>query len=352
MSMTSQPRSLHHDATCFGPDRPAFLITIDTEGDNLWSRPLDVTTENARFLPRFQQLCESWGLKPTYLVDYDMARSGAFIEFAADAEQRGCAEIGMHLHPWNTPPYDSLTSDDLHYQPYLIEYPSSAIRDKVALMTDLLQTTFGVEMRSHRAGRWAFNEQYAQVLIDQGYSVDCSVTPHVSWASQLGDPAGNGGVDYRGFPGAAYFVDTADISRPGRSSLLEIPMSIRPCRSSIVMQTRRLCGEEALLSRALDRFVPRYTWFRPKRDNLSGMLDVLRWVKHQRGDYVEFMLHSSEFMPGGSPTFVTENDVERLYEDLNVLFEAATSGGFVGATLSEYYAQHEFRVRGRIPRRA
>src|SRR5512144_2975448 len=54
-------------AACAGS--PSFLITIDTEGDNLWSRPREITTGNARYLPRFQALCEKYGLKPTYLTN-------------------------------------------------------------------------------------------------------------------------------------------------------------------------------------------------------------------------------------------------------------------------------------------
>lgn len=38
--------------------KPAFLITIDTEGDNLWQNHDRIATENTRFLPRFQALCE------------------------------------------------------------------------------------------------------------------------------------------------------------------------------------------------------------------------------------------------------------------------------------------------------
>lgn len=38
--------------------KPAFLITIDTEGDNIWARRLPITTRNAEYLPRFQKLCE------------------------------------------------------------------------------------------------------------------------------------------------------------------------------------------------------------------------------------------------------------------------------------------------------
>jgi hypothetical protein len=48
------------------------------------------------------------------------------------------------------------------------------------------------------------------------------------------------------------------------------------------------------------------------------------------------MLHSSELMPGGSPTFRTPEHVERLYENLESLFELAAHG-FEGLTLSEYH---------------
>ena len=46
-----------------------FIITIDTEGDNLWARPREITTRNAAYLPRFQALCETFRFKPVYLVN-------------------------------------------------------------------------------------------------------------------------------------------------------------------------------------------------------------------------------------------------------------------------------------------
>ena len=47
------------------------------------------------------------------------------------------------------------------------------------------------------------------------------------------------------------------------------------------------------------------------------------------------MIHSSELMPGGSPTFKSEEDIEKLYHDLEIIFERI-SKGFEGATVSEY----------------
>ena len=50
--------------------KPAFIITIDTEGDNLWQNHRVIKTENARYLARFQTLCERFGFKPVWLTNY------------------------------------------------------------------------------------------------------------------------------------------------------------------------------------------------------------------------------------------------------------------------------------------
>lgn len=92
-----------------------------------------------------------------------MAIDPVYIEFAKDAIARGTAEIGMHLHAWNSPPTDPLTDDDWRHKPYLIEYSDAAMRAKVDYMTRLLEDTFQTKMVSHRAGRWAFDELRASV---------------------------------------------------------------------------------------------------------------------------------------------------------------------------------------------
>jgi hypothetical protein len=61
--------------------------------------------------------------------------------------------------------------------------------------------------------------------------------------------------------------------------------------------------------------------------------------------HVEFMLHSSELMPAGSPTFPDARSVERLYADLEMLFERA-SAVFSGATLAEF--RHAFEPAPRV----
>jgi hypothetical protein len=327
--------------------RPAFLITIDTEGDNLWGRPKEITTKNASFLPRFQQLCEKYHFKPVYLTNWEMAESPVFREFGLDVLNRGAGEIGMHLHAWNSPPLTPLTDDDFKYVPFLSEYPVTQIRDKVRAMTDKLEDTFNTKMCSHRAGRWGINEIYLQILAECGYIVDCSVTPHLSWRSTRGDPAGSGGPDFTHFPEDAYFVDLNAIHKAGDSGMLEVPVTIMKRRWPMpVAVMRRLIQWHKKGNRAMTRFFPVLQWFRPAGHNRADLLRVLKSALKQKRDYVEFMLHSSEFMPGGSPTFPSPDSIEALYDDMEAVFSAA-SNQFDGMTLTDYYRR--FRGGGDGP---
>jgi len=317
---------------------PAFIITIDTEGDNLWAGPNNITTKNALYLPRFQRLCEKHGFKPTYLTNYEMAIDPHFIAFGKDVVQRNTAEIGMHLHAWNSPPIKPISDHDNQCHPYLIEFDREILIEKVTFMTELLESTFECKMTSHRAGRWAFNDLYAQTLKELGYLVDCSVTPGMSWKKHSGSPKGNGGSDYSNFPSHAYKMDIhaiAEVAKSDTNALLEVPMT--------VVRKRKKLGE------LIDQFLPDLELIKKVNNKISpifmfrsqlGNLNQLRWAVKNTIDkgspYLEYMLHSSEFMPEGSPNYTNEEEIEDLYRDLEDLF-TLISKNFQGMTLTEYY---------------
>ena len=265
-----------------------------------------MTTENARFLPRFQILCERFGLKPTWLTNYEMAESPVFCEFGRDVLRRGAGEIGMHLHAWDSPP---LTPGP-RGQAYLIEFPEDVMREKVAFMTALLEGRFGEKMTSHRAGRWAFDSRYARLLVEHGYLVDCSVTPYVSWAAHPGDPDGAGGSDYTSFP-------------PSPTSWIWSGSTARTLVLARGPRLDRPAGRQAAVAAT-------------QGQNRDSMHAILRRAREEGWPCVLFILHSSELMPGGSPTFPTDDAIESLYEDLESVF-AEGAEHFRGATLSEFY---------------
>lgn len=326
-----------------------FIITVDTEGDNLWAKPRAVTTRNAAHLPRFQRLCEKYRFKPVYLANYEMAMTAAFVEFGRDVAARGAGEIGMHLHAWNSPPLEALTGDDFLHQPYLIEYPDRVMREKIRAMTQFLEDRFDRKMISHRAGRWAFDARYAAMLLDEGYLVDCSVTPGVDWRANPGDPAGNGGSDYTSFPDRPYLLAPPDISKGSSAGLLEVPMTVLPSRLF-----RRWPWAYRLphhLRRIVRRVSPERRWLCPvpllEKHNLDVMLELARRARDERPPHLEFMLHSSELMPGGSPSFQSGADIERLYASLEILFEEVARW-CRGMTLAEF-RDHWVKTQGLAP---
>jgi len=309
---------------------PSLLVTVDAEGDDLWSRPRVATTENARFLPRFQDLCERYGVRPTYLVTHEMAACPVFRAFADAALRREQAEIGMHLHAWSSPPTVPLTADDAQMQPRATDYPVEVMRDKVIHPTRLLETTFERRMVSHRGGRWAFDETYARVLVECGYEVDSSITPHVSWRRRKGGPFDLNGPDYTGFPELPYFIDLDDVSRPGESALLEVPLT-----------TVRIPLDGPHPARGVS---PPHVvrWLRPSGHQGRPLSSVARRALAESRECLVLMVHSSELMPGGSPTFRHAQDVEALYADLETLLRD-TAGSVVGRTLSEFHAARAAR---------
>jgi hypothetical protein len=220
------------------------------------------------------------------------------------------------------------------------------MREKIHALTATLEDVFGVKMLSHRAGRWAFDERYAALLVEHEYVVDCSVTPLISWASATGDPERSGGTDYSSFPNHAYWLDGSDISRPGDSPLLEVPVTVFPGERTVARRTsetlRHLPKPLATLAdplrRVCDRLSPPIRWLRPNGRNRQQLLRLVDQVLEEKRDYAEFILHSSELMPGGSPTFADPERVEALYKDLQVLFEVARDR-FVGSTLAEFHAR-------------
>lgn len=312
-----------------------FLLTIDTEGDNLWSQPIEITTHNSKYLDRFQRLCERFNFKPTYLVNYEMAKCNTFQKLAIDYLSKNTAEIGMHLHAWNSPPLYDLTGNDLYHQPYLIEYPLHIMEDKIQFMTHLITDTFECNIASHRAGRWAINTDYVKMLEKYDYQIDCSVTPFVSWVNTSGSPTGVGGSDYSNYPDYTYYVDSERLDLRGNSKILEIPMTIITTPSYLLLKPFLATPFHHLIRRLLNRFWPTMIWLRPNGKNLGSMKWLVSKAIDQDRDYIMFMLHSSEFMPGGSSTFDTPQKIEKLFSDIEQLFKAIAND-FVGATLSEY----------------
>ena len=255
---------------------PAFIITLDTEGDNLWSRPRTVTTRNAASLPAFQALAEKFGFRPTWLVNWEMAHAPACREFLQDVLARGTGEVGLHLHAWDTPPLESLTGDDSQHHPFLGEYPEPLMRAKMERLAGALEDAFQQPLRSHRAGRWAFDGRIARWLREHGFTADCSVCPGIDWRSTKGDPQGTGGPDYRGAPSEPYYLDERNVIKPATS-----PTTSANAATAVVARrwVLRVLGTACSSARA-DRLAPleRQSNRLPTTRQADNLIAVSMWT--------------------------------------------------------------------------
>lgn len=79
------------------------------------------------------------------------------------------------------------------------------------------------------------------------------------------------------------------------------------------------------------------------------MKKLMKDVDAESGnDYLEFMIHSSELMPGGSPYFKDEEAINLMYGTMDQLFSYACELGYEGETIESYtkrYLNRKYYVK-------
>ena len=302
-----------------------FFITIDTEGDNLWANPKNITTENLKFLPRFQSICEKYNFYPIYLTNWECSNDKIFVKIFKELQNEGKCEIGMHLHAWNNPPIIK-SKNTKNKQPFLIEFNKKTISAKIDNITKKLEDEFEMNLVSHRAGRWAINEIYLSILTEFNYSLDCSYTPYINW-SEMSDDYKNAGVNYSHIKNMIY-----EFSENNKKIKL-LPTTI--IKNPIFYNYKRFLPNFKMSDKILGKLHSKNIWLRPNKNNLNEMLRLVDYSVTNNFSYLMFILHSSELMPGGSPTFKTKNSIEKLYYDIEILFEHI-SNNYFGSTFRTY----------------
>jgi len=89
--------------------RPKLLVVVDTEEEFDWSRPFDrrnTGVEHMRSIHLFQEVCDAEGVRPVYVIDHPIATQETSIAPLRAFRREGRCEIGAHLHPWVSPPFD------------------------------------------------------------------------------------------------------------------------------------------------------------------------------------------------------------------------------------------------------
>ena len=172
-------------------ERPMLLVVVDTEEEFDWgSFERDATTVRAmREIGRFQDVCDRHDARPTYVVDYPVASQQVGIDALRPFVDENRAVVGVHLHPWVSPPFDEeLTIANT----YAGNLERDLERTKLRTLADAIEQGFGERPNVYKAGRYGLGPNTAGILEEEGFEVDLSVCPPL-------DLRARGGPDYSSY---------------------------------------------------------------------------------------------------------------------------------------------------------
>jgi hypothetical protein len=280
-----------------------------------------VTLDNIGALRRAAAVLTRLGLRPTYFTAYQVAADPRAADVMREVSAGGRAEIGGHLHPWNTPP---LSEPFLPRNSMLHNLPAQLQLAKLRSLTDRLEQTFGSRPTAFRAGRYGLGGETVGPLLECGYRVDSSVSPFIDLRST------DEGPTFVGAPMNAYrLAPGRDVRDPAPDGgLVEIPLSYGfsrgpfrfwdPIRRALEAAPLRWLHLAGVAARA--GLLKRLT-LSPELATAADMLTLSHRLLEQGVRHLHLTWHSPTLRPGLSPYADSEADVDRLYAALSDYME-------------------------------
>jgi hypothetical protein len=292
------------------------LVSIDTEEDN-WIATRDrITVENIRELPQLHRFLTDACLRPTYFVDHPVAATDWTAAILRDIAGDPRAEIGAHLHPWNTPPLDEPLCDA---NTMLRNLPLALQRAKLRTLKSVLTDATGRVPTSFRAGRFGLGDEGIGALIDAGFEVDSSVTPCINWWKH------GEGADHRSVPAHCYRLDgSGPLDRIVHAGpLVEVPLSSGFTRRPFAWRSRaqevldgRLARRLGLSAIASRTGLVRRVILSPETNDLADLLRLARLLVAEGVGFVHLFFHSPSLVPGLAPFVRGAADRQRFFDTI------------------------------------
>lgn len=307
--------------------RPLYLaITLDVEEEGLFSGRYPRTpfgVANVAELRRLEFIPREFGFPLTLLATYPVVRDPAAREVLSYWQKEHGAEIGVHLHPWNTPPFEEVPDPEPVRSTRL---PPALLEAKLGTLTAGIREAFQTPPRSFRMGRFDWCPALLSLLPRFGLTVDSSMVP---LTQKVGGPR--------------HFLAPPDpfwlpLPEAAGAPLLEVPVTMVPVWAR---GPRLVHGFSSLFPGRLGEVLR--SWFpyvgaagiHPAWFPLVSMRLAAYLHRRRGGRVLTLFLHSSELLPGGSPQFPTAEAVDRLVAKLReFLVWLVRTGPVAGVTLS------------------
>lgn len=310
---------------------PRFLVTIDTEEEFDWGAPLRRNghgVETIASFARFQRFCEDFGVVPLFLVDHPVAIAPATAAALGPAIAAGKAEIGIHLHPWVSPPFDEAVGE---FNSFAGNLPAPLERAKFRALRDAIEANLGVAPLIYRAGRYGVGPGSAAILREAGVVIDTSVRP-------LFDYSATGGPDFRAHPRRPYWLGRPET---GTSGLLELPVTtvfdgmLRRWGERIFPALSRVPRLPGAMARA--RLLERI----PLTPEGTTPTEAMRGIDAALAEALPllvFSFHSPSLAPGHTPYVREAADLDAFYGWWRQIFAHLHARGVAATSVRELTA--------------
>ncbi|MGD9781044.1 MAG: hypothetical protein AB7V14_02705 [Kiritimatiellia bacterium] len=273
-------------------------ISLDVEEDGLgcgrYPR-VPPGVANVAALERLEFVTRDFGIPLTLLATYPVIMDDVCLARLVRWRDQRDAEIGAHLHPWNTPPFPEGDAEGNGN-------PTPWDGEKMATLRAAIEQRTGRAPVSFRMGRFAVSERMFDDVQRAGFRRDASVVPFHATSGAL----------------AAYAVSPNPYRLRAETdsfpALWEIPLTtlpVWPCagRWMAAATTGLRRPWQAPLQRVFQRIGVaglHPAWF---------ALPVMCWAARlhiaRGGRLLHVFMHSSDLMPGCTPAFPTEQSVQR-----------------------------------------
>jgi hypothetical protein len=285
---------------------PHLVLTVDTEPDLPKRRQM--VHSGLRNIPELRTLqLRIPDVKLTLLVTQSVLDDAPSLREIEHLKRDFDCEVGAHLHPEETPPF----LDAQQRETSLMRIPAALRAEKLSTLVSALGVHFPPPT-AYRAGRWKLSRDDFPMLQEQGFLVDTTATPYVSWQLE-------NGPDFTHVRPEPYKVNS--------SNMWEVPVTIGLNRGAALVGNN-------LVRRYLQYFshpanglhfpfdlVWKWgrpispVWLRPTYTPLAALKRLGCWALRRYPDGVlNMMFHSNELVIQGRPFIRRQSDVDRIVE--------------------------------------
>ena len=145
------------------------IISLDVEEEGLFLgkyERLRPTVANVPRILNLKNLSVELKLPLTLLCAHSVFMDAKARLVLEEMRDQAGAEIGAHLHHWNTPPIDMGKTERELERTHTIK--RELLRQKLSTLLEVGQNFQGAPLRSFRMGRWDLKAEILPLLAEQG----------------------------------------------------------------------------------------------------------------------------------------------------------------------------------------